>query len=107
MTAINQGQTHLDQDVQSLTDGFAKVVEELKAQAAAGQPLDFTKADALVSSVQTEATADAAPSPSPSPSPSPTPDPSPAPSPSPAPEPSPAPAPVGGLQPADPNAPAA
>ncbi len=56
-TASNQA--HLDQDVQGIAAAFAQVVAELKAQAATGQPVNFTAADALVASVQGEATADA------------------------------------------------
>lgn len=64
---MTSNQEHLDQVVQDLQASFAQVVQELKAQASAGQPLDFTKADALVASVQSEATADAPPAPSPAP----------------------------------------
>lgn len=56
---MSSDQSHLDTDVSELQAGFASVVAELKAQAAAGQPLDFTNADALVGTVQAEASADA------------------------------------------------
>lgn len=59
-------QIHLDQDVQALGASVAQIVTELKAQSASGQALDFTAADALVASVQGEATADA-PAPAPAP----------------------------------------
>lgn len=52
-------QQHLDADVDAMKTAFATVIAELKAQNAAGQPLDFTAADALVTTEQTEATADA------------------------------------------------
>lgn len=56
-----ENQAHLDQDVQAIGTAVATIISELKAQAAAGQPLDFTAADALVASTQGEATADAPP----------------------------------------------
>jgi uncharacterized membrane protein len=67
MNAMTSDQSHLDQDVTELQTGFAEVVAELKAQAAAGQPLNFAAADALVGTVQAEATADAPPAPAPAP----------------------------------------
>jgi hypothetical protein len=58
---IMSEQAHLDQDVQAIAASVATIVTELKAQSAAGVPLDFSAADALVQSVQGEATADAPP----------------------------------------------
>lgn len=52
-------QSHLDTDIQAIGTQFATVVAELKAQHAAGTPLDFTAADALVATVTGEAAADA------------------------------------------------
>jgi hypothetical protein len=59
VTSLSADQSHLDADVSELGASFAQVVEELKAQHAAGTPLDFTNADKLVASVQGEAKADA------------------------------------------------
>lgn len=59
---VNEGQIHLDKDVDSLTTALNTAVAELKAQIAAGVPapaLNFTALDALVTSTQTEAAADA------------------------------------------------
>lgn len=67
MSDVNANQTHLDTDITALTANFATVIAELKAQAAAGAPLDFTAADALVASEAAEATADAPPAPAPAP----------------------------------------
>lgn len=64
MTEISSDQTHLDQDITGMQAAFQSVVDELKAQANTGQPLDFTKADALLASMQSEATADATAAPS-------------------------------------------
>jgi hypothetical protein len=73
MSEVNQDQVKLDADVSGMADAFATVVAELKAQAAAhGAPLDFTNADNLLRSMQTEATSDAPPAP-----PAPAPDPAP------------------------------
>lgn len=59
MTGFASDQAHLDADVHAIGQQFATVIAELKAQHDAGQPLDFTAADALVASVTAEATADA------------------------------------------------
>jgi len=67
MTEINADQAHLDADVKAETDAFATVIAELKAQHAAGAPLDFTAADKFLASVQGEAVADAPPTPPPAP----------------------------------------
>jgi hypothetical protein len=56
-------QAHLDTDVAAIVAAVAAIVSELKASVAAGMPLDFTAADALVASVQVEAAADAPPVP--------------------------------------------
>lgn len=60
MTESNQ--QHLDRDVQGIRDAFATAIQELKDQIANGTPaaaLDFSAADALLGTVQAEATADA------------------------------------------------
>lgn len=61
MTEVTANQAHLDTDIAAITDSFATVIAELKAAAAAGTPLDFAAADALVAAVQAEAAADAPP----------------------------------------------
>lgn len=58
MTDINADQAHLDANVAAETAALASIVAELKAQHAAGTPLDFTKADAFVAAAQAEAAAD-------------------------------------------------
>lgn len=64
MTEFANDQAHLDADVQAISQQFATAIAELKAQIAAGVPaeqLNFAAADALVSTVTAEATADAPP----------------------------------------------
>lgn len=58
MTEFANDQDHLDADVSAESTSFAQVLAELKAQEGADK-LDFTKADAFVASVQSEAAADA------------------------------------------------
>lgn len=59
MTQFADDQAHLDADVTAETTALATIIAELKAQHAAGAPLDFTKADAFVAAAQAEATTDA------------------------------------------------
>ena len=59
MTDINADQAHLDAIVGAETAALAAIITELKAQHAAGVPLNFTAADAFVASAQAEAAADA------------------------------------------------
>jgi hypothetical protein len=63
MTEFATNQAHLDADVAALRQAVSDAVAELKAAAANGQSLDFSKLDALVADTQAEATADAPPAP--------------------------------------------
>jgi hypothetical protein len=63
MSEIQSDQQHLETDVTAIGASVATIVTELKAQQAAGVPLDFTNADQLVSDLQAQATADAPPAP--------------------------------------------
>jgi hypothetical protein len=63
MTQFATNQAHLDADVAALRQAVSDAVAELKAAAANGQSLDFSKLDALVTDTQAEATADAPPAP--------------------------------------------
>lgn len=63
MTEFANNQAHLDADVAALRQAVSDAVAELKAAAANGQSLDFSKLDALVTDTQAEATADAPPAP--------------------------------------------
>lgn len=63
MTEIQSNQAHLDADVAALRQAVSDAVAELKAAAANGQSLDFSRLDALVTDTQAEATADAPPAP--------------------------------------------
>lgn len=60
---MTSNQDHLNADIAAIGQALSDIVSELKAQAANGQTLDFTAADALVASAQGEAAADAPPAP--------------------------------------------
>jgi hypothetical protein len=58
-TTVSSNQERLDTDIAAIGTALSTIVAELKAQAANGQTLDFSAADALVASAQGEAAADA------------------------------------------------